>query len=328
MRLSSLSVVALLLLSSLSFGQHHDSASPSPPPPSPPPSAPVHVSSPAPAPSPAPSFSPTPAPAPSFTPSPAPASTVHSEPSSPPATRAPESHIAPSTIPSNSTSQQTNPGKSVVSHSPETNTERVIPEQRIIGEKPITGVPRIGENPPVRVRPAEPDLRKHICVEGPCTEPAPKPVPPESDLRKHICINGPCTCPAGQTATKNGCVANVVNNIQDTNTCQTGQYWNGAACQYSQQCRPGLIWNGVTCVPSAAECASLETRAAGLITELRALRARLTQSCGANPPASDCDAVKQERAGTRQRYEMLLSEGPAQCASALPPAASFYDEFQ
>jgi len=78
----------------------------------------------------------------------------------------------------------------------------------------------------------------------------------------------------------------------------------------------------------AAECASLNARASSLLTELTALRARLEQSCGANPPAQDCVAIKLERAATRQRYERLLAEGPSRCAAALPPAASFDDEYQ
>ena len=227
---------------------------------------------------------------------------------------------------SNSTTRDTN---AVPPKASAGGVDRVISDHRISGESRIVGAPRIGENPPEREKegekkPAESDLRKHICLTGPCKEPAPPPVAPESDLRKHICLNGPCTCPAGQTATKNGCVSNVVNNVAG---CQAGQYWNGSACQISTACAPGLYWNGYSCVMSAAECASFNARADGLIAELHALRARLEQSCG-NPPSQDCDAAKLERAGTRQRYEMLLTEGNPRCAAALPPAASFYDEYQ
>ena len=306
MRLSSLSGFTVLILSSFLLAQHHDTSSA---PSAPAPSAPSHVSSPSPSPSPSPTPSPTHTSAPSPSPAPSPS---HSSPSS-------STPSGPSTV------------RTPANEAPRSDLGRVIPEQKISGESRIGGAPRIGENPPQKEKegerkPAESDLRKHICLEGPCKEPAPQPVPPQSDLRKHICINGPCACPPGQMATKGGCVANVVNNV--TSACQAGQYWNGAACQTSQQCQPGLYWNGYTCVMSAAECASLNARADGLIAELGELKARLDQSCGANPPAQDCDAIKLERMGTRQRYEALLTEGPARCAAALPPAGSFYDEYQ
>lgn len=330
MRLSSLSILVVLLFSSLTFAQHHNAggAPSTPPPPSPSPSR-SEPPSPAPAPSPSPSFAPSSAPS---------VSTTHaSAPSSPAAEKAPESHGAPSvnssgaTV-SNSTRTESNSPKSDTAHFTEGNTERVIPDQRISGENRITGTPRIGQNPPEKegnVKPAEPDLRHRICEGGPCKEPSPKPVAPESDLRKRICINGPCTCPPGQTVTKGGCVVTVLNNAPEVHDqCQSGQYWNGAACQLSERCQPGLYWNGAACVLSAAECAGLNARASGIITELHALRARLEQACRPSPPSQECDAIKLERAGTRQRYQMMLTEGPARCATALPDPSLFYDEFQ
>ena len=307
MRLSSLSGLAVLLLSSFVLAQHHDAGGA---PSAPPPSAPSHVSSPAPAPTPAPTLTPNAAPAPSSTHSSAPSSA----PSSPASIRTPESHVAPSPTSSGVSNSATRDVNSANPEAPKRDIDRVIPDRKISGENRIVGAPRIGENPPENTgerKPTESDLRKHICIDGPCKEPAPRPVTPESDLRKHICLNGPCTCPAGQAATKNGCVANIVNNVPEV----------------PNACQPGFYWSGFNCVASAAECASINARASSLIAELHGLRARLDQACGTNPPAQDCDATKLERAGTRQRYEMLLTEGPSRCA-ALPPAASFYDEYQ
>lgn len=317
MRLSGLAI-ALLLLSCLAFAQHHDT--PSAPPPAPP--SPVHSASPAPAPtpSPSPSVSPSPAATPSHSSAPSPSTpsissesrTVH------PVTSAPNSVTAGSTA-----------AKPEAMPNSEISSERVVPVEKLSGESRIAGSARIREVPPDKepnAKPAQPDLRHHICLSGPCEAQAAKPTPPESDLRRHICITGPCSCPSGQTFTKNGCVGTVNNVVPDA--CQPGQFWNGAVCEPSPtQCAPGLYWNGAVCVSSAAECATLNARADSMIAELNALRARVEQACRATPSSDDCAAAKLERDGAIQRYRMLLTEGPSRCALSLPDASLFSTEF-
>ena len=304
MRLSSLSLAAILLLSSVVFAQHHEPSAPSSPPPSPPPSA-----APSPAPSPAPSAAPS-ASTNSAASSSSSASVSHtSAPSAPPpATSAPQSHIAPSAAPVTShvsTSISTESSVSRVApaaHTPVSDMERVIPDTKIGGEGKIAPAPRIGENPPEKereVRPGQSDLRRPICAGGACKEPAPKPAPPDSDLRRPICLNENCRCPAGQTASKGGCVA-------------------GPANPLPEQCQPGAWWNGGSCVPSPAECSGISGRAEILLNELRSLSAQVQDACSHEPSGSECVDLKARREQDLEQYRILQNEGTPDCRARLP----------
>ena len=315
MRLSSLSLAALLLSSSIVFAQHHESGSA-------PSAAPSPASSPAPSPSPAPSTSTSSASSISHSnvsSSPAPASTpVSHSPTSVNST--PNQGSAPRSTESNST--RIMPG----SHEAENNSHRVIPDQKISGSEKIISAPRIGETPLEKAhesKAGETDLRRRICENGSCKEPSPARKPVESDLRRRICIEEPCQCPAGQMASKGGCVANTSRNSEPVvdnslaSMCAADEFWDGASCISRRQCQPGEFWNGANCMPSSSQCAGIEARAATLANELRGTKAQIQQACSQNPPAPDCESLKLSQQVALQRYQMLLTEAGPNCQTGL-----------
>jgi hypothetical protein len=312
MRLSSLSVTAVLLFSSIAFAQHHDTTS-----------APAPSSAPAPAPSPATSAAPTPAPSPPSPspagPSPAATESHVSAPSSAPASL-PESHSAPGVSFSNPTSTSVsnnlNSERSTpVPHASESDS-RIIPERKISAEDKIVSAPRVGEESAAKesaAKPAESDLRRRICDGEPCKGPAAK-TPAESDLRRP-CLKEPCTCSPGQTLTKGGCVTTVVNN---SGQCQTGQVWNGGSCLTPVQCPANAYWNGANCTTNGAACATINGRAAMDINELRGLKGRTREACSEDPSGQECSNLTQELNGATLRYRMLLNEASPTCRTTLP----------
>jgi hypothetical protein len=304
MRLSSLSIAAVLLFSSIAFAQHHDTPS-------------------APAPSPAPSAAPAPTPPPSA-PSPAAASPSHAATEShvsAPAASIPENHSAPSVSLSNHTSTSVSNNlnserATPVPHAAESDS-RIVPERKISGEDKIVSAPRVGEESADKesaTKPAESNLRRRICDDGPCKEPAPKRTPAESDLRRP-CLKEPCTCSSGQTLTKGGCVTTVVNN---SGQCQAGQVWNGGSCLAPVHCPANDYWNGVNCTPNGAECATINSRASVDINELRGLKGRTQQACSQDPSGQECSDLTQELSGATLRYRMLLNEASPTCRTTLP----------
>ena len=315
MRLSSLSLAALLLSSSIVFAQHHESGS-----------APSASSSPASSPAPSPS------PAPSTASSSA-SSISHSNASSPPApVTAPASHspTSMSSSPSQGSAARSSESNSnrimLGSHQVENDSHRVIPDQKISGSEKIVPALRIGEKPPEKThesKPAEPDLRRRICENGPCKEPPPARKPVESDLRRRICIEEACQCPPGQIASKGGCVANTSRNSEPVvdnslaSMCPADELWNGVSCIPNRQCQPGEFWNGANCMPSSSQCAGIEARAATLVNELRGIKAEIQQACSQNPPAPDCEGSKLSQQGALQRYQMLLTEAGPNCQTGL-----------
>lgn len=173
MRLSSLSVAAVLLFSSIASGQHTPPSAPSTPPPSPPPSTTPSTPPPASTPSPAPSIS---------TSATSNVSVSHSGASSPSPASVPENRVAPSPGPATSpvsvsAAPDFNSNKvAPVLRAPESAAQRVIPDEKISGGQKVVTARRIGENPPEKEhepQPAQPDLRRRICDGGPCKEPQP-----------------------------------------------------------------------------------------------------------------------------------------------------------
>jgi hypothetical protein len=319
MRLSSLSLAAVLLFSSIAFAQHHEAGSaPSAPPPSPPPAA-----APSPAPAPPPPPPPAPSPAPSFSP-PAP-SVSHSAPSPAPAPSIPESHVAPTPSPalgpspapgaaSGAARSGPSSDKTPIAHTPEPG--RVVPAQKISGEDRVEAAPRIGEHPQEKDRlakPADPDLRRRACEGEACKEPVAKPVPPESDLRRRICVNGSCGCPAGQTASKNGCVTTVVSTPETP--CQPGMAWNGAACAPNGSgCRAGQTWNGVSC---QQDCATFEARAAAIKHSVWVARTQRDEACKNGSTTADCSSAQGSYDFEVGRYRTLQNEAAPECSAML-----------
>jgi len=321
MRLSSLSLTAVLLFSSIVLAQHHEAGSAtSPPPPTPAPAA---------APSPSassPTAASAPTPAPSVSTSAPSAGASHT--SAPAPASVPESRVAPSSGStfghgSNSAAPESHSGSSAASptHGPGSDPARVISDHKIPGETRFVSAPRVGQNAPEKepvMKPGPPELRHRICDNGPCKEKETewKADPPRSDLRRRICVNGPCPCPPGQAGSKGGCIVNPPV-AQPLDQCQPGEVRNGAVCAPSNNCAPGELWNGANCVTSAAECSSIDGRAAMLVNELRGLKAQMQNACGQNPPAQDCEDLKLRQREALQRYQMLLNEAGPRCQSTL-----------
>lgn len=171
-------------------------------------------------------------------------------------------------------------------------------------------------------KPAEPDLRRRICLEGPCKEPEQQP--PQADLRHRICTNGPCVpCPPGQSAGKNGkCFATPPVNTA-LNQCGANENWNGSVCVANNHCRVGTRWDGIQCVDEqASACASINARAAMLANELRGIKAEMRTACTNNPPGQQCGDLKLSYDGAVARYRMLLNEAPIACRPMLPDPLS------
>ena len=287
MRLSGLTLVVILLLSSISLAQH---GAPSSPPPSSPPSS-------APAPSPAPTPAPVPAPAPSPAPS---VPAVHSVPSAPPPASIPASHIAPvvSAAPSpvsSPRSTESNEARTApVVHNPESDGGRVMPQQKVSEQGRISPALRIGEKPPEKDREGkrvESDLRRPVCHGENCKELAKKPEPAEPDLRRPVCQKEVCPCPAGQTPVTGGCVAIPVYN----------------------QCQAGELWNGSSCFPSPAECASINGSLQNSIFELRSVRAQVQQACSQNSNSAECEDARIREQQALERYRQILNGADPAC---------------
>lgn len=328
MRLSGLSIAAVLLFSSIVVAQHHEAGS-----------AP---SSPAPSAAPSTAASPSPSTPPNISTS-APSTMVSH--SSSPSSQAPasvtESRVAPnsgSTVSHGSISppaeSRSGPTGASPTNGPGSDSARSIPDQKNSGETKIVSAPRIGQNSPEKepeIKPGPPGLRHRICDNGPCREKGSewKADPPRSDLRHRICPTWGCGCPPGHAPGKNGCVANPPiaqpagqPGTQSIEQCQPGEIWDGAVCTPSYNCAPGERWNGGKCVRSADECASIDGRAAILVNELRGLRAQIQDVCGQNPNGQECESLKQRQKDALQRYQMLIAEAGPKCQGALEPPAS------
>ena len=322
MRLSSLVVASILLFSFTAFAQHTSSSST----PSSPPPAPAH-SSPAPAPSPAPSVSSSASSASSVThgapssPSPSPSSSA--------AAPAVSSHSpAGATQVSGSTASPT-PSGSMASHAsahpPESEAVRAIPERKLPGDddSKIAPAQRIGGAPEHEPKPAEPDLRRRICADGPCKETPPQPTSAQPDLRRRICKNGPCVeCPPGQSAGKNGTCTGTPTQNPAHNQCAPNGTWNGVSCVATDVCTPTEYWNGFQCVARSNECASIDARAAMQTNEIRGIKAQMQHSCSSDPSGKECSELKQSYDGAILRYRMLMNEAPVGCRTSLPDPLS------
>jgi len=340
MRLSSLSVVTIVLSSSIAFAQHSSNTSSAPSPSPAPSAAPTHVSS--------------PATSPSFSSSPSVPISHSSSPST--SVSVPQPHVAPTPSvapsPSSATARTAfspqNENRSTGAVSPsrvqEPAASHIVPQEKIAGETRIISAPRIGEHPTEKEKDARsaPDLRRRVCEGKDCINTQEKMVPPKPDLRHHVCLTGPCTCPPGQAWGKGGCSGGVVPAtgytigtacgagtfwdgsacVAAVNACPPGQVWNGVACAASVQCRADEIWDGLRCVDSAYACASYEGRAAPLISGLRNLRVDLQEACSQNPSGQACAELQAQQQGTMDQYMALWNEAPAACHARLPEPGS------
>jgi len=279
MRLSGLSAVAVLLLTSSVFAQHTPASAPAP----------------SPAPSPAISAPAPPPPAPSISSSSSSASISHVSSPSPSPASIPSSHVASSPSPAPSHGSTNSPSYS--SSSPKASAPERAPD---------SATRRVDPNQPEKNREAkaDPDLRRRICDNGACKEKEPPANPaPESDLRRRVCVGGACPCGPGESAGKNGCVANALETK-------------------AQQCEVGATWNGVRCEQSTADCASIRARAVALAEELRSIKAEMQAACTNDPSGSECENARQRMEDVRELYRTLINGASAQCRAGLPDEIS------
>lgn len=316
MRLSTVSLLCVLLLCSIAFAQHHDS--------SPPPSAPAAT----PAPSPAPSFSPPPAPsAPSIS---------HSEPSAPAPVSAPAIHSAPEPSPS------PNPMHSSITSSDTTSSSaRSAPESKTQSDaakdesaktpaaNKITSEDTTVETPAMK-KPAESDIRRPVCIGGKCPvfSEVQSSQPPQDDLRRCTL----CKCPPGQSQGKGGCVANPTNPVTKTETCSAGSSWNGSSCVPSNEiCPAGQAWDGARCTlvscPAGRilrggacmeDCGLTNARADGLIPNVRSARQDRDDACRQGLGTTQCQQADSQYQSVLAEYRMLWTVAPTECRAPLP----------
>jgi len=168
----------------------------------------------------------------------------------------------------------------------------------------------------------EPDLRRRVCEDGPCKEPAPKPVqlkPIAPDPRRKLCKDGSCQpCPAGGSRGKDGsCTAPPGTRTVVQQPCPAGQVWGGTQCLIvgAQQCLPGQSRVGTSC---QADCAIPTASAQNVIVQLRSARLRKNDICLQNPTGKECQEAEAHYDLMLNEYRNLLSGVPTECRTALP----------
>ena len=306
MRLSTVSLLCVLLFSSVTFAQHHETGSA--------PSAPAA--------SPAPSIS-------------------HSAPSTPAPISTPAMHSAPAPSPSPSPMHSSMPSNSTTSNSARGTSElktqsdaaRNVSAKSAAAGK-ITSDDRAVETPALK-RPAESDLRHRVCAGGKCPDVASEvqnAQPPQDDALRH-CITAECKCPPGQSPGKGGCVPNPTNPpVTKNETCAAGSAWNGASCVPANElCPAGQSWDGARCtIASCAagkvlragacmeDCSLSESRANALAPEVRSARRDRDDACRQGLATPQCQQADGHYQNTLAEYRMLWAAAPAECRAPLP----------
>jgi hypothetical protein len=318
MRLSTVSLLCVLLFSSVAFAQHHETGSA--------PSAPAA----SPAPSPAPSFSPPPA-------SSAP-SISHSAPSAPVST--PVMHSAPSPSPSPSPMQSVMSSSSISSNSTH-NAPESGPQSGTAGNisAKSPAISKIADDraveTPALKKPAESDLRHPVCAGGKCPELAPvfqKTPPPQNDALRH-CLTAECKCPPGQSQGKGGCVANPTNpTVTKNETCSAGTAWNGSSCVSTNEvCPAGQTWDGALCTIASCpagkilrggacmeDCTLTNAQAYAKVPDVQNARRDRDDACRQGLGTTHCQLADGHYQNILAEYRMLWASAPAECRAPLP----------
>jgi len=130
-------------------------------------------------------------------------------------------------------------------------------------------------------------------------------------LPRPICPKGRCAppCPVGQVRSGGACTPSVAP------VCVPGQIWNGISCGYDQ-CSHGAIWNGSNCFSHTRfldNCLSLRMSVERQAKRVQAAEAARQSAC-ANGPAPECsqataawqseDNLRQNLLGRYQRCQM------------------------
>src|SRR6267143_2494464 len=171
-------------------------------------------------------------------------------------------------------------------------------------------------------KPVEPDLRRRVCEDGPCKEPAPKPVqlkPIAPDLHRKLCKNGSCQpCPEGRSKGKDGsCAPPPGPRTVVQQPCAAGQVWGGTQCLIvgAQQCLPGQSRVGTSC---QADCAIPTAGAQNVIVQLRSARLRKNDICLQNPTGKECQEAEAHYDLMLNEYRNFLGGVPTECRTSLP----------
>ena len=314
MRLSTVSLLCFLFVSSIAFAQRHESGAA--------PSAPAASPAPSPSPSSAPSIS-------------------HSAPSAPASVIEPVIHSAPAPGPSPSPMHSSMPSNPTMSNSVRSAPEskpRSDPARNVSAKSPETSKimsnDRTAETPTLK-KPAESDLRHRICAGGKCPDVASEAQsaqPPQQDALRH-CITAECKCPPGQSQGKGGCVANPSNPPATKNgTCAAGTAWNGSSCVSTNEiCPAGQNWDGMRCTIASCpagkilragacmeDCSLTNAQAYARIPEVQTARRDRDDACQQGLGTSQCQQADGHYQNILAEYRMLWSAAPAECRAPLP----------
>jgi hypothetical protein len=308
MRLSTLSLLCVLLLTPVAFAQHHESGSA--------PSAPASNPAPSPSLSSAPSIS-------------------HSAPSAPAPVSAPAFHSAPVPSPSPSPMHSSMPSSATTS-----NSARSAPESkpqsdaagngqaRTPAADKIVSDDRASQSPAIK-RPVESDLRHRVCAGGKCPDVSSEA---QNDALRH-CLTAECKCPPGQSQGKGGCVANPTNPpVTKTGTCAAGSAWNGSSCVPTNEiCPAGQSWDGARCtIASCAagkvlragacmeDCSLTNAQAYARIPEVQSARRDRDDACQQGLATTQCQQADGHYQNILAEYRMLWAAAPAECRAPLP----------
>lgn len=311
MRLSTVSVLAVLLVSSVAFAQHHETAS---------------------APS-APAASPAPTPAPSFSlPSSSTMTMSHSAPSAPAPSSAPLIHSAPTPSATPSPTHSSMPASSPTTNSIRSATEPK-PQSDSAGNasakspaaNKLASDDRAAEAPATK-RPAESNIRHPVCVGGKCPQGL---QPPQDDLRRCIL----CKCPQGQSPGKGECVANPTNPpVAKREACSGGTAWNGSSCVPTNEiCPAGQSWDGARCTIASCpagkilfggacmeDCTMTNARAYPMIPDVQSARRERDDACRQGPATTQCQQAEGHYQNALAEYRMLWAAAPTECRAPLP----------
>lgn len=156
--------------------------------------------------------------------------------------------------------------------------------------EPKSGVPQ---------RAVPPEKRSFFTfLRHPFRRPQPKLEAKPAYLPRPICPNGKCApvCPVGQVRKGGACSTPAVQ------VCIAGQVWNGIACSHDQ-CSNGEIWNGGSCLYHTRfldSCIGQRMALERQAQRVQAAEAARRSAC-ANGPAQDCSGAT----GTWQSEENL-----------------------
>jgi hypothetical protein len=197
----------------------------------------------------------------------------------------------------------------------------------------ITSDDRTVETPAIK-KPAESDLRHHVCAGGKCPDvasEAQRPQPPRDDLRH--CITAECKCPQGQSPGKGGCVANPISPpMTKSEACSAGTTWNGLSCIATNEiCPAGQSWNGQSCsivsCPAGKilrggacmeDCSITNAQAYPRIPEVQSARRDRDDACRQDPGTAQCQQADGHYQSVLAEYRMLWAAAPTECRAPLP----------